>query len=132
MRSSGLWKKCYWWKSKQIKMVLHLTWDQVGTGCQMFSTDSSPTLVVKTTDYLWAHQAISCYRVYFGVDEFTITDNLAEIEATSNPLKKERRCLAQIYNWGKSNYDINKRFSLPSGSITVRTRKTTKKIGWVF
>jgi hypothetical protein len=30
------------------------------------------------------------YRVYFGVDEFiTIADNLAEIEATFDPLKKE-------------------------------------------
>jgi hypothetical protein len=41
-------KKCYyWWKSKTIekKMVLHLTWGQVGTGCQMFSIDSLLTLV---------------------------------------------------------------------------------------
>jgi hypothetical protein len=77
-------KKCYyWWKSKiKKKMVLHLTWDQVGTGCQMFSIDSSLTLV-KTTDYYELIKLSPAYRVYFGVDEFiTIADNLAEIEAT--------------------------------------------------
>jgi phytoene desaturase len=43
----------------------------------------------KRTDYELI-TAISCLSVYFGVDEFiTIADNLAEIEATLNPLKKE-------------------------------------------
>jgi hypothetical protein len=77
-------KKCYyWWKSKiKKKMVLHLTWGQVGTGCQMFSIDSLLTLV-KTTDYYELIKLSPAYRVYFGVDEFiTIADNLAEIEAT--------------------------------------------------
>jgi phytoene desaturase len=43
----------------------------------------------KTTDYYELIKLSPAYRVYFGVDEFiTIADNLAEIEATLNPLKK--------------------------------------------
>jgi hypothetical protein len=72
-------KKCYyWWKRTIEKMVLHLTWGQVGTGCQMFSIDSLLTLV-KTTDYYELVKLSPAYRVYFGVDEFiTIADNLAK------------------------------------------------------
>jgi hypothetical protein len=32
-------------QDNEKKMVLHLTWGQVGTGCQMFSIDSLLTLV---------------------------------------------------------------------------------------
>jgi phytoene desaturase len=36
-----------------------------------------------------SYQAISAYRVYFGVDEFiTIADNLAEIEATFESIEE--------------------------------------------
>jgi hypothetical protein len=77
-------------------MVLHLTWGQVGTGCQMFSIDSSD-FGKKTTDYYELIKLSPAYRVYFGVDEFiTIADNLAEIEATFESIEEERRCLAQI------------------------------------
>jgi hypothetical protein len=70
-------------------MVLHLTWGQVGTGCQMFSIDSLLTLVRRQL-IIMRVKLSPAYRVYFGVDEFiTIADNLAEIEATLNPLKKE-------------------------------------------
>jgi phytoene dehydrogenase-like protein len=82
-------KKCYyWWKSQLKKMVLHLTWGQVGTGCQMFSIDSFD-FGKKTTDYYELVKLSPAYRVYFGVDEFiTIADNLAEIEATFESIEE--------------------------------------------
>jgi hypothetical protein len=71
-------KKCYYWWKSTIEKILHLTWGQVGTGCQMFSIDSLLTLV-KTTDYYELVKLSPAYRVYFGVDEFiTIADNLAK------------------------------------------------------
>jgi phytoene dehydrogenase-like protein len=67
-------------------MVLHLTWGQVGTGCQMFSIDS--LTLVRTTDYYELIKLSPAYRVYF-VDEFiTIADNLAEIEATFESIEE--------------------------------------------
>jgi phytoene desaturase len=67
----------------------------------MFSIDSSLTLV-KTTDYIWAHQAISCL-VYFGVDEFiTIADNLAEIEATFESIEEGAAVLHKFITEAKA------------------------------
>jgi hypothetical protein len=96
----------------------------------MFSIDSLLTLV-KDNWLLWAHQAISCLSVYFGVDEFiTIADNLAEIEATFE--SRRSGAVLQIYNWGKSNYDIAIKdlvYRPGVSPLELVTVETTKKIG---